>query len=530
MKRYIVILFAFLSILDLDAQEYFFNYVGGWTNNYSIELDDGYLLMGRGFTEQGVFRYELFFNEISNNGVLIDTVVYQWELAESTSSQGQNNSQTTVFIDENNYVTTVSIGYDLGDSESHWEAGLLNYNINTQEFSVISETTNNIYTVYYSLTHPNDSTLLVGARLFDDGELEEKILLYDMDMSGNERWHKIFYEGCAYCLMEPRQILPLNNGNIAYLYDFITEENLLAYHERERAVIVIVDGETGEQIGDPIYPGDEENYRICAGGMVELDNGDLMVSYTDPYYYDEDGEWHFNQSGVVHVERYSQDGILQFAQSFIDEIPTSVSVDNTGFYLYRVTQMQWLDDGNILISGTTGYGGLLLKINSNVELIWFREHFPHAYEDNESWVTWYTRIYHVLPTSDGGFMCTGEYVNHPGQLYPEGIQSAIALKVDQYGCLEEGCQVGIFEQSMEHLELNVYPNPSTSIFQIELPNENEVYSLKVYNMIGEEIRQALNVRGFEYILDMSGVAAGVYLLQMMGADGVVYVERIGVED
>ena len=57
-----------------------------------------------------------------------------------------------------------------------------------------------------------------------------------------------------------------------------------------------------------------------------------------------------------------------------------------------------------------------------MNLSWYCLYAPHDVEENP--VFQHTHIYHTLPPSDVGFLHTGQYESDPGELYPQGIQTA----------------------------------------------------------------------------------------------------------
>lgn len=70
--------------------------------------------------------------------------------------------------------------------------------------------------------------------------------------------------------------------------------------------------------------------------------------------------------------------------------------------------------------------------------------------------------------------------------------------------------VGTVEQSLENI--SVYPNPSTGVYKIQNPNNQEII-ISVYNILGELILEHQAVRGDDSI-DILNEQNGIYLLQI----------------
>jgi len=113
----------------------------------------------------------------------------------------------------------------------------------------------------------------------------------------------------------------------------------------------------------------------------------------------------------------------------------------------------------------------LFKINQNAEVIWARKLNPLDFESSSE-QQFYLSCYGLNQTSDGGFILTGDFVAYPGDVYPEYIQTGFALKLDEYGCLEEGCQeddpiVSVEVPVLSEHKLLIYPNPAKDYVIIE---------------------------------------------------------------
>ena len=79
------LLLFFLLFISVQAQERFFNYLSGWVNNYSTEVEDGYLVFGLG-TGAGIFDHLHQINQIDLQGELIDEYIYEVDSVKATST------------------------------------------------------------------------------------------------------------------------------------------------------------------------------------------------------------------------------------------------------------------------------------------------------------------------------------------------------------------------------------------------------------------------------------------------------------
>jgi hypothetical protein len=133
-------------------------------------------------------------------------------------------------------------------------------------------------------------------------------------------------------------------------------------------------------------------------------------------------------------------------------------------------------------------------------------------------------------------LCTGEYLSDPTSEYPNGIQTAIALKVDEYGCLEAGCEVtGLFESSVlsTRSSMSIYPNPTDGRISIELSGDADIsklHSLRVIDSVGKTILQKqvdqLSIENGTVLLDLGSLTSGMYSIVLNSSDGAVLSQHI----
>ncbi|MEZ4798626.1 MAG: hypothetical protein R2809_02380 [Flavobacteriales bacterium] len=98
-------------------------------------------------------------------------------------------------------------------------------------------------------------------------------------------------------------------------------------------------------------------------------------------------------------------------------------------------------------------------------------------------------------TSDGGYVAVG-YIEQRGNNPNPLLESPWIIKVDEYGCLEPGCQLVNVEEIVIGLEntMSVFPNPVSDICTIEfdLQNSNNLQDilqkaeLSIFDMQGKK--------------------------------------------
>jgi hypothetical protein len=80
----------------------------------------------------------------------------------------------------------------------------------------------------------------------------------------------------------------------------------------------------------------------------------------------------------------------------------------------------------------------------------------------------------------------------------------------------------------EDPEISIYPNPSSSSFNIKIPNDKEPYSLEVRDAKGSLVYQRAEDSS-DFSIEISGLSKGVYILILiLGMAGVVIIRKLVV--
>lgn len=197
--------------------------------------------------------------------------------------------------------------------------------------------------------------------------------------------------------------------------------------------------------------------------------------------------------------------------------------------------MQKLEDGNIFISGTNGADGLLLKITNEGNVIWHRGHSLYD-ETNNPTIAQFTHFYNVTPTSDGGYMAAGQYDSTPSDIFPQAIQTAIAVKIDEFGCLEPGCQlIDGLEEIILGLQdaMKIYPNPVQDVFNIEWSEEatpsrtsGDAQRLLVIGQLGRTVLEKnISSGSVAVALGVTGFETGLYTIHWLDGNTLLDSEK-----
>jgi hypothetical protein len=511
----LTVIIVFLSFLGMNtyAQERFFSFIDGFRNTSILETDTGYLSVGlNGVPFEGNSIQFVILNLI---GDIVGSVNYEVDSVYST----EYTRTTDVLFEESSILiagTTVSnSNYFRGQV---WEFAT---NLTVSNLLTIERSNGNWLKTLLPLS---DSVIVAGQFIFD-GVSQPYGSYIAISNTGAVFWEVDFFCG-ADCRLEPFHILPLSDGG--YIFT-LKEEHLCPTLAIEdiRSTVIRTDSE-GNQLWR-IWPGTDRGTYRNGPWTVQTSDGNLLFAYTD--VFSAECLPQFTDTATVRFVKIDLGtGETIWEKDLMDELPNG-NTDPQGWgQNYQLTQMETVDGGFILV-GTRGIEGLSIKVTEDAEYVWHRFYHPPGITWEEHGADVKMEILGMSATSDGGFIMAGEYLADPGTFFPNGIQSAFALKVDEYGCLEPDCQLadtlGTSIAEAELPEINMYPNPVGEVLYIEVVDINhQISDIRIIDMLGRE--SSSNSPPFingEYPqgegvrINVSYLQNGIYILSIQFEDG-----------
>ncbi|MEA1874698.1 MAG: T9SS type A sorting domain-containing protein [Bacteroidota bacterium] len=116
----------------------------------------------------------------------------------------------------------------------------------------------------------------------------------------------------------------------------------------------------------------------------------------------------------------------------------------------------------------------------------------------------------------------GEYLSTDSEMFPGGVQSSLVIKVDECGCLEEGCNPDCYTSNaqVQYIRMNqleIFPNPASDFVRINF--DAQAGRLKIFNQQAQLCIDKTYNAGAE--LDLSDLTSGLYTVRV-NADGKFY--------
>jgi hypothetical protein len=209
--------------------------------------------------------------------------------------------------------------------------------------------------------------------------------------------------------------------------------------------------------------------------------------------------WFSNTNAYEGYESYITDIIQQNDGSFIavGQEPTVNPIDSSLQYKKQ---------------------GMILKLTSEGDSVW-QHHYYHPQASNKD-ASHY--LYRVRPTPDGGYVAAG-YLALPDT----GTQDSWVIKVDSNGCLTPNCLVTGLPQirRQNHLEVTVYPNPTSGTIHLELPQRMAMYRIVVLSLNGKQLN-AVNTTYQKNVTLQLDQPPGVYFVQVWEKDQLIFEEKV----
>ncbi len=277
-------------------------------------------------------------------------------------------------------------------------------------------------------------------------------------------------------------------------------------------------------------PGNHEEHYTRGGGTVLLADDSFITFWTEERIIGTQGTDQSNPLQSVYYGIFSSTGELISEGNYLNNLDIGVNGSQAfRYFIYHVNQT----NDAVILSGSNLMEGIILNIDFDGTLQWQRSYSPIEnvpIDNGDS----RTKLYGVYPSSDGGYLATGEFSTFPSVNYPDGIQTSILLKVDSMGCLDsldcEPIGVGLFEDLIPEKGVNalrVYPNPTSGMLRVELPfrgRGQRGLRLEVLNQRGMVVSSMSNIErrmsNDEVELDLSDQPAGLYHIRLIADEGV----------
>ncbi len=463
-----IVFFFCISLNFLHAQTRFFKYLDGWKSTALAELDSTYVVFGTGSTEYSQNYLEI--HQMDKTGNLLSSWIHPPDSLISTELRNQQSFH--------NYENTNIVGVTVITPQNELRAKRLRLSSNITHIVDSSWTysTTADDAIMFITEQINENEILHAIGTINNGG---RMKFISTDTLGNSNW-EVTYECGNTCYLRPVQIIPVYDGG--YILTVIEQKtpnggNIYEYH----VASIIKTDSIGMQEWQ-MYPGGQGT-PITSDYLVAFptDDGNYLCSWSDIHSRGNNGIVNNNPDRTIWFAKITPNGDKIWEKNIAEEL----SIWNINQTFHVLSQAILTPDNHIVISSL----GILIKITQDAEVVWIRNTKPEELNPDTHDVSMY--LHGIINTTDGGFLCSGEILRWVGGF----IQTGYALKLDEYGCLEEGCHlddpvVNIEEVVEKTTNISIYPNPTNHDINInyQLPyNMPDYLTLFISDIMGKVV-------------------------------------------
>jgi hypothetical protein len=451
------------------SQSFICNYGGpGYSEGHALAQcsDGGFILTGLS---------ECFGND-SGNIYLIKTDmngVMQWQQIHGCDSLDGGNS----------VVTCPDGGYFIAGHTECWGAGDCDgfaMKTDSRGDSVWMNTYGNIYDdVAYDGIVSNDGGYVMTGLTIGFGFGEADVYLCKFDENGKRVWVQRYGGSREDVGWSVRQTS--DNGYIiaGYTTSFTEDSTCQIY--------LIKTDEYGNMQWQKTYgDSDSTDYR---GYRVRLtpDGGYAVVGYCG----------NFNTNANSLLLKTDASGNVQWMKQYKSNeayfLTTGLTTTNDGGYLLS---------GGTLATSDSSAKALLLKVDQEGNLQWLRKIGSNGLNYN---------AYNVIQTTDGKYAFIGT-----AQINNNGVYDFLLMVVDSTGQTASISQIPLNQTSV-----TAYPNPSSDRVTFQIQYYNGSYSILLYNILGQLVRQVPNQIITTFNMDRNGLPSGLYYYEIENSNSQV---------
>ncbi len=491
-----------------------------WKTTGIHEFDNHYIIIGSGFT--GYPNYDIYinFNKLEKEGTISDVWQYPFEV---TRTIDMRNQQSLSVLGNKKVlgITSSTAGFS-GDLYKSAHLILNDEMTAVVDSSWVHPTNENAFT--YNILQHSDKVLSSLVTQDPNNLSDTKFRFIATNSTGILLWQNDYICPDDCWTYRPQHILSTQDGGYLLTADEQRSpppSGIPTDHE----VSTLIKTDSLGEFEWQIYPGGVGMpYTSNDILAVATDDGHILCAWTDRRKLREtDMSYQQNEDRTIWFAKIDLEGNKIWEKN-IKEYLTEWHPRNYS----EIYQMISLSDDNIAISTR----GLIIKITQDADVIWIRDAKPPLFQPPNVSEFSFVGLYGIVETSDGGFLCTGEAQLLPGDAFPEFEQTGFVIKVDEHGCLDEGCQLVDVEEVVEEENntLLIYPNPTSHDITVnyQLPHTPDQLTLAIYNITGRAIHTHPLLPTHEGSVRIEldkNLPVGAYFCHLVADEQVIGVER-----
>mgnify|MGYP006125654993 CR=1 FL=1 len=505
------------GVQAINAQVYSYRFIQGWT---ALRAIDSSLIVGLSTDSQNGYS------------IVLSRVEFSSQFKEYRPQNSFSISLLSAFGIYNYNQSNVVTGHYI-NSDTDRIATVLEFDENLEIVNKIDYSGDEINYSVLSIPH-NGGFYHLGQQKSKDPANRYKLFFSKYDDTGSQLFSKTYECGGISvgggCTMETSNMI-MEDSN-SFILAAVGSAHYIPYTNIKNGLIIKVDSMGGEQWRLAI----ENDSTTCHNLLIApLANGNFLATWQDYYYkpfksptnnrYPES-----NKNTTIWCAEFSTEGQIIRTWNLQEALRYKGTPPEIAFHNHLIVS----EDSNIIIVGNTrdygtnGYDlGYALKLDKFGEYQWLRQYEiniskPDGNGQEKLFLNGVTEL------KNGSFALAGEYRSDPSDSFPNGTQRGVVLFVDEFGCLEPGCQLtdGVAELQTKQAVFRVYPNPSSG--QIEVRSERldiRLKKIEVFDMQGMLVYSQSSTSS-SLTSTISHLSSNLYYLKIYRDDGLFEVHKV----
>jgi hypothetical protein len=460
MKKILLILFVF-QLSNVNGQTFDYQYDNN-DNNTGLEFFSDVLVLDSNYIFVGS---DLSLDEFKRRSFIVKTDlegIVEWDKSLDGGENIDQEIHNVFYYDDTSFIADGVIGFT--DTSNYFHKSIFLSRINSLSGDTIWTKLYGSDTLIESSTRTIrtlDGGFAITGWWFDINGVNENAILIKTDSLGNQEYIKEYTDNPAYGYLGSSLVQTPDSGFLILAYAQVP--SWLDH------IAIIRTDKHGDQEWIQYIPTQANEQFNNGSDIIATDDGGYLIAGAKDFNFTPD-----TMKYTIH--KIWIDGEIAWTKSYSGNRSCGFnkiikSAEGDGFILVGF-------ENNYPTDNPRKRWGVIAKINDDGCMLWKRK-----YQSNPDDV-FTDFLYNVKSTQDGGYIAVGTTRRDDST-----FQNAWAVKTDEWGCVESGCQYVVTSDcdgttpledvKREELEIKVFPNPFNKTVMFDFGNNTSIKPIKI---------------------------------------------------
>jgi hypothetical protein len=258
--------------------------------------------------------------------------------------------------------------------------------------------------------------------------------------------------------------------------------------------------------------------------LAATDDGLYMAAWNDDYIPDTlntNNKSIENEHASVWFTKFNYNGIF-WSRGLTDYIAANVG-NFESVYIYNTDMIKTSDGGLVVCGSFVSYPfyplAFTIKVDDAAKVKWFKS-YNFFNPDHDSLAVGDQVFNSLAETKDKGLIVAGSFAKPYSDIFPNGVQTALAVKLKEDGCVEDYC--GLYTGINPYINtsknaltaITIFPNPAQNQITINLPIANSFYEYSIFNTLSYVVAGG---RQSSPTINIAELQSGIYYIKISSA-------------